>query len=127
MLTVNGASVYPSTTREGCALTMSATGQSRDQLTLSVILADNRSSDVLYSKQSAFTLAGLELGLRSDRGPGGRAVLADGFGGTQTVGSAAGVGPGDLLQGRRQPGAGLQPPPPAATTPTPPPAPRPSA
>lgn len=94
VLTVNGASVYPLDYQEGCALTMSATGQSRDQLTLSVILADNRSSDVLYSKQSAFTLAGLEAGgFGQTEGLVGGAVLADGFGGTQTVGSAAGVGP----------------------------------
>lgn len=94
VLTVNGASVYSLDYQEGCALTMSATGQSRDQLTLSVILADNRSSDVLYSKQSAFTLAGLESGgFGQTEGLVGGAVLADGFGGTQTVGSAAGVGP----------------------------------
>ena len=93
LLTVNDAAVYPLEYQEGCALTLRALGESRDQLTLGVALGDNRSSDTLYSKQSSVRLAGLEQnGFGQLEGLTGAWMWADGFPRElQTIGAVSGV------------------------------------
>lgn len=93
VLTVNDTKIYPLEYQESCALTLSATGQNRNQLTLWVALADNRSNETLYSKSSTLVLAGLEdHGFGQIQGLVGEPVNGDGFDGFTTVGSAADVG-----------------------------------
>lgn len=93
LLTVNDAAVYPLEYQEGCALTLRALGESRDQLTLGVALGDNRSSDTLYSKQSSVRLAGLEQnGFGQLEGLTGAWMWVDGFPSElQTIGAVSGV------------------------------------
>ncbi|WP_418665809.1 type II secretion system protein [Allofournierella sp.] len=94
VLTVNNTAVYPLEYQEDCALTLSVMGQSRNQLQLLVALADNRSSETLYTKTSAMTLSNLEGGgFGQAEGIVGGWVSGDGFDSTQTIGTAAGVGP----------------------------------
>lgn len=94
LLTVNGTQVYPLDYQEDCALTLSAAGRDRDQLDLTVALADNRSSGTLYSKSSAITLSNLEgNGFGQTEGIVGAFLTADGFGsGTTIVETGATVG-----------------------------------
>lgn len=60
VLTVNDTAVYPLEYQEGCALTLTVMGQSRNQLQLLVALGDNGSAEELYTKTSALTLSNLE-------------------------------------------------------------------